>query len=128
MLPETECTHGIQSETGNHAQICFSHNGRLFSPFSHTVEIVQRKGLFPPDWKNPIIHLFQDTLVLEYGSYPLNGLKVNKGLTREALAFSNAMVERSVASQLSTTAVSSAATNMSSTCGTYTVQENGILP
>ncbi len=38
MLLETECARGIQSETGNRAQIGFSHNGRLFSPFSHTVE------------------------------------------------------------------------------------------
>jgi hypothetical protein len=56
------------------------------------------------------------------------GLKVKSGLTRDASAFSNALVERSVAAPLSATEVSNAATKMPSTCGTWPAQENGMLP
>src|SRR5258708_6005148 len=52
------------------------------------------------------------------------GLKVSSGLTREASTLSSAMVERSVAAQLSATEARRAATKMPSTCGTRAVQEN----
>ena len=76
---------GVQEEIGNHAQRCFSHNGRLFSAFSHTVARVEREKGGP--WREKPLDSSISGYPRSYtsGAYPSRNTRQRASLMTEML-------------------------------------------